>query len=171
MTVLECGCGAGRFTEVLLAEGARVVSVNLSDAVEANAQTCAIDPRHRVAQADIVRLPFGKEQFDLVLCLGVIQHTPSPELTIEALANQVRPGGWLVLDHYTYELSRLKTAALFRQVLRRLPPEAGLRATEWLVDALLPLHKRARRVPLVQPLLSRISPVALLLPIPARAVG
>src|SRR5437016_4027992 len=28
--VLECGCGAGRFTEVLLAQGAHVISVDLS---------------------------------------------------------------------------------------------------------------------------------------------
>src|SRR5687768_13118023 len=30
--VLECGCGAGRFTEVLLLQGAHVTSVDLSEA-------------------------------------------------------------------------------------------------------------------------------------------
>src|SRR3990172_5667020 len=34
--VLEAGCGAGRFTEILLDAGARVVSCDLSSAVEAN---------------------------------------------------------------------------------------------------------------------------------------
>ena len=33
--VLECGCGAGRFTEVLLIKGACVTSIDLSDAVDA----------------------------------------------------------------------------------------------------------------------------------------
>ncbi len=37
LQVLECGCGAGRFTEVLLDSGAHVTSVDLSDAVDANA--------------------------------------------------------------------------------------------------------------------------------------
>lgn len=34
--VLEAGCGAGRFTEVLLSAGARVISFDLSAAIEAN---------------------------------------------------------------------------------------------------------------------------------------
>jgi 2-polyprenyl-3-methyl-5-hydroxy-6-metoxy-1,4-benzoquinol methylase len=32
--VLECGCGAGRFTEILLAEGAQVTFIDLSEAVD-----------------------------------------------------------------------------------------------------------------------------------------
>ncbi|HEY0787434.1 MAG TPA: methyltransferase domain-containing protein, partial [Thermoanaerobaculia bacterium] len=36
--VLEAGCGAGRFTEVLLERGAILTSVDLSDAVVANAE-------------------------------------------------------------------------------------------------------------------------------------
>lgn len=55
--VLECGCGAGRFTEVLLDRGACVISVDLSDAVEANLQNFPETSRHQVAQADILRLP------------------------------------------------------------------------------------------------------------------
>ena len=38
LDVLECDCGAGRFTEVLLDDGARVTSVDLSEAVDANAE-------------------------------------------------------------------------------------------------------------------------------------
>ena len=37
--VLECGCGAGRFTEILLARGAFVTAVDLSDAVEVRTRT------------------------------------------------------------------------------------------------------------------------------------
>src|SRR5262249_53083355 len=38
--VLECGCGAGRFTEVLLSLGASVISIDLSEAVVANRESC-----------------------------------------------------------------------------------------------------------------------------------
>ncbi|HUI43049.1 MAG TPA: methyltransferase domain-containing protein, partial [Terriglobia bacterium] len=58
LSVLECGCGAGRFTEVLLAQGATVTSVDLSSAVEVNADLFPIGAKHRVAQADILNLPF-----------------------------------------------------------------------------------------------------------------
>lgn len=155
--VLECGCGAGRFTEVLLAQGAKVTSIDMTEAVEANAANCPQSDRHRVAQADILKLPFSGRGFDLVFCLGVLQHTPVPEQTMAALFEQVRPGGLLVIDHYTYRLGYyLSTQPLARAVLRRLPPDMGLRATDQMVNALWPLHSRLRRY---RWLLNRVSPV------------
>jgi SAM-dependent methyltransferase len=158
--VLECGCGAGRFTEVLLQQGANVTSVDITAAVDSCAANCPVDNTHRVAQADILALPFKALHFDIVFCLGVCQHTPNPEKTIAALYQQVKPGGALVIDHYTRNLSYFtKTAPLFRSLLKRLPPEQGIRCTEALVTLFLPLHKKTRRFRLGQMLLSRISPV------------
>lgn len=160
-TVLEVGCGAGRFTEVLLSRGARVTSVDLSSAVEANRDNFPVTDRHRVAQANAVALPFAPRQFDVVFCLGVIQHTPSPEATIRSLFSQVRPGGHLVIDHYRQNISNLTKVGepLVRAVLKRISPAAGIRATEALVRTFLPLHKAVRKVRPAQMLLSRFSPV------------
>lgn len=158
--ILEAGCGAGRFTEVLLERGADVTSIDLSDAVEANQDNFPQNGRHRIAQADILALPFGHQQFDVVLCLGVIQHTPDPERTIEALYRRVKPGGWLVFDHYTYNaLYYTKMAPYFRMVMRRLPPARGLVWSEYLVNRLLPVHKRLQRARVLHFLFSRFSPV------------
>jgi len=158
--VLECGCGAGRFTEVLLDKGAYVTSIDLSEAVDANQENFPQGKTHRIAQADILQLPFAPRQFDVVFCLGVIQHTPNPEQTIARLYEQVRPGGRLVVDHYGYDFSWFtKTAPLFRLCLRRLPPGEGIRWTERLVNNLLPLHRMARHFYPAQVLLSRLSPV------------
>jgi len=98
--VLEAGCGAGRFTEVLLGLPAvRLTSVDLSTAVEANERNFPQDARHCIVQCDICELPFEQGSFDVVVCLGVIQHTPDPERTIASLYSRVKPGGWLVIDH------------------------------------------------------------------------
>jgi ubiquinone/menaquinone biosynthesis C-methylase UbiE len=56
--VLECGCGAGRFTEILLAERAHVTSIDLSEAVDANQDNFPQTENHRIAQADLLHLPF-----------------------------------------------------------------------------------------------------------------
>jgi SAM-dependent methyltransferase len=158
--VLEAGCGAGRFTEILLEKGALVTSIDLSEAVEANQENCPQSERHRIAQADITSLPFKPKQFDVVLCLGVIQHTPDPETTIAALYNQVKPGGHLVIDHYTYDVFYyVRTLPYLRMLFRRLPAERGLVWSEHLVNGLLPAHKHMQQARVLHFLLSRISPV------------
>jgi SAM-dependent methyltransferase len=140
-TVLEVGCGAGRFTELMLAAGARVFACDLSRAVEANYENCHRSPDYFVCQADALRLPIKPRSFDFVVCLGVIQHTPSPEETIAALAGYVRPGGTLVLDHYTPGPPLNFLRRNLRRWLLRLPARVALPLTLGLARALVPLHR------------------------------
>ena len=160
LRVLEAGCGAGRFTELLVRAGAFVHSVDLSAAaVDTNRRNIGAPDNYAVAQADIRALPFPAGAFDLVLCLGVLQHTPSPEQSLGALWRMVAPGGLLVVDHYTWTLSRVtKLAPLYRMLLKRLAPARSRRITDVLVDVFFPLHWALRRARLLQTLLSRVSP-------------
>src|SRR4030095_14608208 len=106
-TVLEIGCGAGRFTELMLAAGARVFACDLSEAVEANYENCRkFGANYFVCQADVYKLPLLAHSFDFFGCLGVIQHTPSPEETVATIVRQVKPGGMLILDHYSLKYPR-----------------------------------------------------------------
>lgn len=144
-TVLEVGCGAGRFTEVLVAQGATVVSVDLSSAVDANAANVPTSDHHIIAQADVTRLPLAEQQFDVVLALGMVQHTPDPEATVRALCRQVRPGGWLVIDHYASGLvHEVRLARLYRARMTRMPVTDAMAMTERLYDTWSPRHERAR---------------------------
>ena len=154
--VLEVGGGAGRFTEIMIEAGAHVFACDLSDAVEANFDNCAglAGPDHYfVAQADVNELPTAPGSFDVVVALGMIQHTPSPEQTILALAREVKPGGFLALDHYTAgthgllwrALVAVSPRSLSRQVLLWLPAPAALRVSAALTRALLPLHRACWR--------------------------
>ena len=159
--ILECGCGAGRFTEILLGQGASVTSFDLSDAVDANQENFPQNGNHRILQADILELPFSPRQFDIAFCLGVLQYTADPEQAISALCKQVKPGGAIVIDCYTPNISwSTKTAPLFRFYLRSLPAPERFRWTEGLVNTLLPLHRAMRNFRPGQMLLSRVSPVS-----------
>jgi SAM-dependent methyltransferase len=146
-SVLEAGCGAGRFTELLLAAGARVFAADLSRAVEANRDNCARFPGHFVCQADLARLPAADAAFDVVLCLGVLQHTPDPEAAIAALAGKAKPGGWLVVDHYARPrglkrvLAHATPRATLRRLLVRLPPDLAMAVSSELTSLLLPVHR------------------------------
>jgi SAM-dependent methyltransferase len=139
--VLEVGCGAGRFTEVMLAAGARVFACDLSTAVEANYENCNRWPDYFVCQADVRRLPVKPQSFDFVICLGVIQHTPSPEETIAALASHVTPGGTLVIDHYTHGYPSNFSQRNLRRLLIRLPARLAKPSAIKLARALVPLHR------------------------------
>jgi SAM-dependent methyltransferase len=160
LRVLEAGCGAGRFTELLVRAGALVHSVDLSAAaVDTNRRNIGAPANYAVAQADIRALPFPAGAFDIVLCLGVLQHTPSPEQSLGALWRMLAPGGLLVVDHYTWTLSRVtKLAPLYRMLLKRLAPARSRRITDVLVDVFFPLHWALRRARPLQTLLSRVSP-------------
>jgi len=160
LSVLEVGCGAGRFTEVLLSRGAMVTAVDISSAVEVCAASFGSSKRFRAVGASVTSLPFSHGQFDVVVCLGVIQHTPEPRRTIESLWEQVRPGGFLVVDQYRHSLSSwLRTTWAFRFFLKRLAPEAGVKITNMLVRTLLPMHRLVRGKRFLELLLNRLSPI------------
>jgi 2-polyprenyl-3-methyl-5-hydroxy-6-metoxy-1,4-benzoquinol methylase len=140
-TVLEVGCGAGRFTEVMLAAGARVFACDLSSAVEANYANSSAWPNYFICQADARAVPVAPHSFDFVVCLGVIQHTPSPEETIAALARYVKPGGALVIDHYGPAYPATFSRRFLRSLLLRLPQSTAKKLSLAIARVLLPLHK------------------------------
>ena len=168
--VLEVGCGAGRFTEWLVAAGARLVAMDASTAVAANRANCAHLGHYVLLSADINASPLRPASFDVVLCLGVIQHTPSPERTIADLAQHVAPGGTLVIDHYRF-VSRLRHVgeqvltlklplrALFRRVARRRPALA-LRLTRAVTAVCDPIRRRTSRHRWLERLACRLFPSA-----------
>lgn len=163
--VLEAGSGAGRFTEVLLANGATVDSFDYSRAVEANSLNNGSNPSLRLAQADVRQLPYPEASYDLVLCLGVIQHTPNPEETIRALWSRVRPGGRLVIDHYRAKLRNFLPPPLgvagmiYRWHFLRLPREQQFEAVKRVFDRWFPIVWRYRNSRSIQFILSRLNPI------------
>lgn len=158
--VLEAGCGAGRFTEVLLKHGAIVDAFDFSSAVEANAAN------HRqvgltLAQADIEKIPFPHQNYDYVICLGVLQHTPNTEYSIARLWMMVAPGGCLVIDHYAWNKWLTlppplgDAEKLYRSVILRMDPKKRYRSVKALVDFWFPIYWATRNSRWARRILSR----------------
>ena len=94
-TVVDFGCGPGRFLDVARRKGATVVGIDLSGAVDAARTNFGDDPDVLIVQGDLLRPPFREGAFDGGFSVGVLHHTPQPEEGLRALARSVRPGGWV----------------------------------------------------------------------------
>ena len=138
--VLEAGSGMGRFTEVLAATGAEVCTFDYSRAIDANYDNNRAAENVSFCQADIYAPPYAPASFDKVLCVGVLQHCPSPKRAFQSLVRLVRPGGEIFVDCYRlFWKSPFLGKYYLRPLTRRLPPRALHRFVRFHVGWVYPL--------------------------------
>ena len=95
--ILEIGCGAGRFTEYLAPLSSICVSVDLSSAIFYN--VASNEKNLILVKADFLKL-ISKSKFDIVICRGVLQHTPEPKDSILKLYEFINEEGIVFFDIY-----------------------------------------------------------------------
>jgi SAM-dependent methyltransferase len=100
--ILDLPCGYGRHAALLARRGFRVVGVDLSSAMLAEARRRFREgPRLRFHRGDMRRIAF-REEFDAVVNLFTSfgYFTPAQnEATLRRMARALRPGGRLLIDH------------------------------------------------------------------------
>jgi SAM-dependent methyltransferase/DNA-directed RNA polymerase subunit RPC12/RpoP len=92
-TILDAGCGNGLFWQKFLAPRPVVgidYSLAMCELAEARGMTAY--------QADIQRLPFADEQFDLVYCAEIIQYIADFPALLREFARVCRSGGRVVVS-------------------------------------------------------------------------
>ena len=155
-TILEVGCGSGRFTAPALSTGAMVVATDLSGAVDTNYR-CHDDAENLLlVQSDLNRMPFRRETLDKVFCLGVLQHTPDVKLSFMSLPEFLKTGGRIVTDVYDRRSGLLGILELFyrtyfwvRPITRRLPPKLLYRLVAAHVRFMWPIARLINKIPVV----------------------
>ena len=129
-TVLECGCGAGPDTEILVGLGANVLAVDIAglDTAKKNVS----HPNVQFVQADIANLPLKRRSFDVVFCHRALQHTPNPAETLEQILPLVKDEGAVFVHTYArsfIQMFRWKYA--LRPVTTKVNPETLYGVIEW----------------------------------------
>lgn len=157
--VLDAGAGTGRFSEVVLSHGGRVIAVDLSRAIDAAFLNLRDSDDIHFLQADIFKLPFRREAFDFVYSWGVLHHTPDPPAAFRQLPRLVRPGGKLMTFVYAnYNKPYLAVTEFYRKFTKRLPKRLLLK----LCYIAVPLYY-VSRIPVIGPFITRV-----LLPVSVR---
>ncbi len=142
--LLDAGCGAGRFAEVALECGARVVAVDLSAAAWACRRTLArfSSEDYLVLRADLFDLPLRAKSFDGIYSLGVLHHTPDPLGAITHLVRLLKPSARLAT--WIYE--------------KRTPGLRWLQPRTW-VRAAVTLQSNSRKLALSKSLTAACFPL------------
>ena len=104
-SVLDCGCGTAQLAAFLALAAPRRRIVALDGCRESLACADGFRARARIpnlqlVRADLFDLPLSEGRFDVVICRGVVHHTPDPEGAIDGVARCVAPGGVLLLGFY-----------------------------------------------------------------------
>jgi len=151
--ILEVGSGSGRFTRHALETGASVFSCDYSSAVEANYRSNGMHENLLLVQASVYELPFKRDFFDRAFCFGVLQHTPDPRRSFFAILEHLKPGGRVASDIYVKNMGRwlLQPKYWVRPFTRRIAPGKLYHAVKKYVDAMWPIAKIVRKIPVVGP--------------------
>jgi len=94
--MLDVGCGGGILTEAMAGHGAIVTGIDMAEGPLAVARLhqvesgAAVEYERTTAEALAAERP---GEFDVVTCLEMLEHVPSPARVIESVAQLVRPGG------------------------------------------------------------------------------
>jgi SAM-dependent methyltransferase len=132
--ILMYGDGLGIDSFYLTQAGHRVESFEVSQAcvqfAEAIFATGEIDVRIHRALADV-----PTEQFDVLICLDVLEHVPDPPALVKQLCEKLRPGGLLIVHapfFYVHPAvcTHLRSNRRYSGDIRRLYHPAGLKLAE-----------------------------------------
>jgi SAM-dependent methyltransferase len=158
--VLEAGCGAGRFSQVILDAGARLCSFDYSTAVDAAFANNGPHPRLTLVQGDIFKIPYKRGVFDKVFCFGVIQHTPDVKKAFMSLIPFLKPGGKIAVDCYikTKWNNRWTSKYWYRPLTKRMSRERLRRFVEWYIPRWIPIDNRLQKVRVLRYVVPAIVP-------------
>lgn len=114
-SIIDVGCGGGRWSYGFTELGCKVTATDISDA------PCNFTKQHvpnaEVIKADLFELTgvIGERKFDIIWCWGVIHHTGNPQKAFEVLASMMHNNS--LLHVYVYSFDRGLRIRLLRKLL------------------------------------------------------
>ncbi|KFM18797.1 Phthiotriol-phenolphthiotriol dimycocerosates methyltransferase 1 protein [Marine Group I thaumarchaeote SCGC AAA799-P11] len=102
-TILEVGIGSGSSSRIWGPDAKEFHGIDISKAVfkaKTNLQDTIKNPI--LAQADVNKMPYRDESFDIVVSNGVFHHTPNTKLAVKSSLKKLKIGGTCIF--YIYKI-------------------------------------------------------------------
>lgn len=127
-SLLDVGCGTGRWAKYLSSEVGHIDLLDPSDAIFVAAKGLSKINNVRFSKSSADNIPFPDNSFDMVMSVGVLHHIPDTFLGIQECVKKVKPGGlFYVYLYYNLDnrgfLFRLffKLGDMIRRTVSRMP--------------------------------------------------
>lgn len=122
--VLDVGCGGGLLSEGMAIRGAKTLGIDLSptaiSVAQAHAQQQAVNElNYRNCSLEELE----PQRFDVITCLEMLEHVPSPQRIIEQLAKTVKPGGHLFLSTINRNIISYLGAVIAAEYVLKIVPK------------------------------------------------
>jgi 2-polyprenyl-6-hydroxyphenyl methylase/3-demethylubiquinone-9 3-methyltransferase len=123
--VIDVGCGGGILSEAMARSGARVLGIDLSQAVLDVAELHALEAKVAVEYKAIAAEELAAahpSSFDLVTCMEMLEHVPDPAATLSALATLVKPDGNVIVSTLNRKPMAFAVAIVGAEYISRMLP-------------------------------------------------
>ncbi len=124
-TVVDIGCGGGILSESMARLGASVTGIDMAEGPLSVARLHQVESGTNVEYLQSTAEILASEhpgQFDVVTCLEMLEHVPSPSTVIAACTELVRPGGDIFFSTINRNLKSFLFAIVGAEYVLRLLP-------------------------------------------------
>ncbi len=124
--VLDIGCGGGILSESMAAKGAQVTGIDMSSAPLNVAKLHLFESNLQVDYQQITAEQLAaqqSQQFDIVTCMEMLEHVPSPESVVKACQQLVKPEGHVFFSTINRNLKAYVFAIVGAEYVLQLLPK------------------------------------------------
>jgi 2-polyprenyl-6-hydroxyphenyl methylase/3-demethylubiquinone-9 3-methyltransferase len=122
---LDIGCGGGILSESMAARGATVKGVDLASSALGVADLHSLESGVEVEYEEIAAEALALREpatYDVVTCMEMLEHVPSPGQIVEACATLVKPGGWVFFSTLNRNAKAYLFAVIGAEYIARMLP-------------------------------------------------
>lgn len=143
--ILEVGCGSGRFTQYLSKIAKLLIVNDMSDAIFFNQYLS--QPNVIGIKSDFNKIKRLDIKFDIIICRGVLQHTPNPYNSILSLYELCDINGSIYFDIYKKpKLKLISPKYLWRKILKNQSYENVYSFLDKYIDKFLYFRRKLNAI-------------------------